>query len=98
MVNARYMSFAQSVSQALPCAVERGPDLAVLHCNGVLSFGALAEMRQVADLDPMICFVNLGSNSASIGSLLIEIILTRPRPTPYSKSDQLIWPDSTSFP
>jgi glycosyltransferase involved in cell wall biosynthesis len=61
--------FSNSVNQALRCAVERKSDVIIFHPEAAVSSGALTELCQVADLDPLIGFVRPRSNQGSICSL-----------------------------
>lgn len=69
VVNPRNLGFVASANIGLRRAVERGHDALLLNSDTLVFPGAIAEMRRVAALDPMIGFVNPRSNNASILSL-----------------------------
>ncbi|HWQ57287.1 MAG TPA: glycosyltransferase [Bryobacteraceae bacterium] len=68
-VNPRNLGFVGSANIGLRRAVERGHHALLLNSDTLVFPGAIAEMRRVAELDPMIGFVNPRSNNASILSL-----------------------------
>lgn len=61
--------FVRSVNKGLRTATEQGHDVLLLNSDTLLFSGALAEMRRVATLDPMIGFVSPRSNNATLCSL-----------------------------
>ncbi|HTC37037.1 MAG TPA: glycosyltransferase [Bryobacteraceae bacterium] len=67
--NDQNIGFVRSVNRALQLAVERKHDAIVLNSDALVYPGAIAEMCEVAQLDPMIGFVSPRSNNASICSL-----------------------------
>jgi GT2 family glycosyltransferase/glycosyltransferase involved in cell wall biosynthesis len=67
--NDQNIGFVRSVNRALQLAVERKHDAIILNSDTLVYPGAIAEMCEVAQLDPMIGFVSPRSNNASICSL-----------------------------
>ena len=67
--NEHNLGFVRSINQALHGAVTSGHDILLLNSDTVIFPGAVAEVRRVAYLDPMIGFVSPRSNNATICSL-----------------------------
>ena len=69
IVNPQNLGFVASANAGLRLALERGHDAILLNSDTSVFPGAIAEMRRVAALDPMIGFVNPRSNNAAFCSL-----------------------------
>ena len=69
LANERNLGFVQSANAGLSRALARGRDALLLNSDTLLFPGAVAEMRRVAELDPMIGFVSPRSNNATLCSL-----------------------------
>jgi GT2 family glycosyltransferase len=69
VTNPENLGFVRSANRGLQIALERRHDVLLLNSDTLLFPGAVAEMRRVADLDPMIGFVSPRTNNATICSL-----------------------------
>lgn len=69
VTNEKNLGFVRSTNIGLHRAKEIGADALMLNSDVILAPGALTEMRRVAELEPMIGFVNPRSNNATIASL-----------------------------
>jgi GT2 family glycosyltransferase len=67
--NEQNLGFVQSSNRGLQVALERKHDAIILNSDTALHAGAIREMCEVAQLDPMIGFVSPRSNNATICSL-----------------------------
>jgi GT2 family glycosyltransferase len=70
--NPRNLGFVQTANRGLNEAIARRHDALLLNSDVQVFPGALLEMTQVAQLDPMIGFVNPRSNNATVASLPLQ--------------------------
>ena len=64
--NFQNLGFVKTANSALRLAQHRGEDVILLNSDALPTPGALAEMRAVAESDPMIGFVSPRSNNATL--------------------------------
>ena len=88
--NPQNLGWVKTANLAMQAAIDHKLDLVLLNSDTVIFPGALPEMVRIADLDPMIGFVNPRSNNATLASFPVGQRFTTLDPEPAYSAFQAL--------